>query len=88
MHRTQSNTLTVLAGSELKDLEPLLPDLQRATGVKLVPTYIGTLEGAEKIAGGDPSDVAWFSHGKYLSLLPGAGSTDRRLRSRSCSARS
>jgi Ca-activated chloride channel homolog len=69
-----SNTLTVLAGSELKDLEPLLPDLQRATGVKLVPSYIGTLEGAEQIANGDPSDAAWFSHGKYLSLLPNAGS--------------
>ena len=70
----QSHTLTVLAGSELRDLEPMLPDLQKATGVKLVPTYIGTLEGAEKIVGGDTSDVAWFSHGKYLSLLPGAGS--------------
>ena len=70
-----SQTLTILAGSELKDLEPLFPDIQRATGVLLQPTYIGTLEGAEKIAGGtDNSDAAWFSHGKYLSLLPGAGS--------------
>ena len=70
----KGHTLTVLAGSELKDVEPLLPDLEKATGVRLTPTYIGTLEGAEQIAGGDPSDVAWFSHGKYLSLLPGAGS--------------
>jgi Ca-activated chloride channel family protein len=70
----ESHTLTVLAGSELRDLEPMLPDLQKATGIKLAPTYIGTLEGAEKIVGGDKSDVAWFSHGKYLSLLPGAGS--------------
>jgi Ca-activated chloride channel homolog len=69
-----SATLTILAGSELKDLEPLFPDIQRATGVLLQPTYIGTLEGAEKIAAGDTSDAAWFSHGKYLSLLPGAGS--------------
>jgi Ca-activated chloride channel homolog len=70
-----AQTLTILAGSELKDLEPLLPDIQRATGVLLQPTYIGTLEGAEKIASGtDTSDAAWFSHGKYLSLLPGAGS--------------
>lgn len=69
-----SKTLTVLAGSELKDLEPLLPDLERATGIRLVPSYIGTLEGAEKIAGGEATDAAWFSHGKYLSLLPGAGS--------------
>src|SRR5262245_12975637 len=55
----QSNTLTVLAGSELKDLAPMFPDIQQATGVKLVPTYIGTLDGAEKIDEGDPSDVAW-----------------------------
>jgi len=27
-----ANTLTVLAGSELKDLEPMLPDLEKATG--------------------------------------------------------
>ena len=69
-----SNTITVLAGSELSDLEPLLPDLQKATGVALKLTYSGTLEGAESIAGGLDTDAAWFSHGKYLSLLPGAGS--------------
>jgi Ca-activated chloride channel family protein len=68
-----SRTLNILAGSELKDLEPLLPDLEKATGVSLKLSYIGTLEGAEKIEGGDPSDAAWFSHGKYLSLLPTAG---------------
>src|SRR5262245_43126812 len=68
-----SKTLTVLAGSEIRDLEPVFADMQRATGVKLQPKYIGTLEGAELIEGGDTSDVAWFSHGKYLSLLPTAG---------------
>jgi Ca-activated chloride channel family protein len=68
------NTLTVLAGSEVKDLEPLLPDLRKATGVSLVMKYSGTLEGAESIAGGAATDVAWFSSGHYLSLLPGAGS--------------
>ena len=51
-------------------------------------TYIGTLEGAEKIADGDTSDAAWFSHGKYLSLLPDAGQQDRGVSRRSCSARS
>ncbi len=68
------NVLTVMAGSEIKDLEPLLPDLEKATGVKLLLSYTGTLEGAESIAGGAATDAAWFSHGKYLSLLPGAGS--------------
>ncbi|HEY4753069.1 MAG TPA: substrate-binding domain-containing protein, partial [Candidatus Limnocylindrales bacterium] len=68
------NTLNVLAGSELSDLEPLLPDLEKATGVALKLSYTGTLEGAEQIAGGAQADAAWFSHGKYLSMLPGAGS--------------
>ena len=69
-----SNTITVLAGSELSDLEPLLPDLQKATGVALKLSYTGTLDGAEQLANGADVDAAWFSHGKYLSLLPGAGS--------------
>ena len=69
-----ANTLAVMAGSEVKDLEPLLPDIRSKTGVSLVMSYSGTLEGAEAIAGGAPTDVAWFSSGNYLSLLPGAGS--------------
>ena len=68
------NTLTVLAGSEVKDLVPLLSDIRSATGVSLVMSYSGTLEGAEAISGGAATDVAWFSSGNYLSLLPGAGS--------------
>ncbi|NJM34893.1 MAG: VWA domain-containing protein [Rhodomicrobium sp.] len=67
-----ASELTVLAGSELKDIEPLIPDIKRATGVELKLTYTGTLDGAEKIIGGDPSDAAWFSHNKYLALLQGA----------------
>ena len=64
----------MLAGSEVKDLEPLLPDHQvgdRASASCM--TYSGSLEGAEAIAGGASPDVAWFSSGHYLSLLPGAG---------------
>ncbi len=68
-----TNTLTVMAGSEVKDLVPLLPDIKSATGVTLAMSYSGTLEGAESIAAGASTDVAWFSSGHYLSLLPGAG---------------
>jgi Ca-activated chloride channel family protein len=67
------NTLSVMAGSEVKDLEPLLPDIRSKTGVRLALSYSGSLEGAEAIAGGKPTDAAWFSSGHYLSLLPGAG---------------
>src|SRR5262245_51663467 len=67
------NTLTVMAGSEVKDLEPLLPDIRKATGVSLVLSYSGTLEGAEAIDNGAETDAAWFASGHYLSLLPKAG---------------
>src|SRR5262249_20584095 len=67
-----SHTLTVLAGSELKDLAPLLPDLQKATGYTLQLRYTGSLDGAEAIVNGDKADMAWFSSGNYLTLLEGS----------------
>jgi Ca-activated chloride channel homolog len=66
------NTITVLAGSEVKDVQPLLNDLQKATGVTLALTYTGSLDGAEQIDGGATTDAAWFSLGNYLRLLPNA----------------
>jgi Ca-activated chloride channel homolog len=66
------NTLTVLAGSELRDLEPLFGDIRKATGITLEMHYIGTLEGAEKLMAGEAVDLAWFSHTKYILLLQGA----------------
>jgi Ca-activated chloride channel family protein len=65
-----SHTITVLAGSELKDLVPLLPDIQKATGYTLSLKYTGSLDGAQAIADRtDKSDAAWFSSGNYLTLL-------------------
>lgn len=64
------STLKVIAGSELKDIEPMLETIKNKTGVQLQMEYIGTLDGAEKITTGQESyDMAWFSHAKYLSLL-------------------
>ena len=62
-------TLTVMAGSELKDLEPLFPDIERETGVTLEMNYTGTLDGVDRLVGGEQVDLAWFSHAKYLTLL-------------------
>jgi Ca-activated chloride channel homolog len=66
--------LHILAGSELSDLAPLLPDLQKATGINLQFDFIGTLDGAQAISTGDTHALAWFSSNRYLSLLPGASS--------------
>lgn len=62
-------TLTVMAGSELEDLEPLFPDIARETGVTLEMDYTGTLDGVDRLASGEKVDLAWFSHAKYLTLL-------------------
>ncbi|HEY8557274.1 MAG TPA: substrate-binding domain-containing protein, partial [Actinomycetes bacterium] len=73
-------TLRVLAGSELKDVEPLVAQIRDATGVNLRFEYSGTLEGAERITGGggDRPDLAWFSSARYLTLLAAAGGGEGR----------
>ena len=67
-----ANTIHVLAGSELKDLSPLMPDIEKATGVHLAMTYTGTLDGAERIVNGANADLAWYASSKYLNLLQGS----------------
>jgi Ca-activated chloride channel family protein len=67
-----ANTIHILAGSELKDLAPLVPDIEKATGIHLAMSYAGTLDGAERIVTGDKSDFAWFASSKYLDLLQGS----------------
>lgn len=70
-----SSTLRILAGSELKDMVPLLADAAAETGVKVAFEYTGTLDGTQKVASGGAAgqyDATWFPNNKYLSLLPGA----------------
>jgi Ca-activated chloride channel family protein len=69
---SNAHTLTVLAGSELADLAPMMGEIQQNTGVQLKFTYTGTLDGAEQIMSGAKYDLAWFSHAKYLNLIPGS----------------
>lgn len=69
------DVLRVLAGSEIKDLEPLLKRAQEAVGVRVVLSYSGTLEGAEQVGTGGADgkhDATWFSSNRYLSLIDGA----------------
>ena len=65
------NTITILAGSELKDMEPLLDEIENETGIRLQLEYIGTLDGTEQLLNGADYDLGWFSHAGYLSLLQG-----------------
>ncbi|CAI7976706.1 VWA domain-containing protein [Frankia sp. Hr75.2] len=63
--------LRVLAGSELRDLEPLLDEFNEQTGIEVTMEYTGTLDGVDRIAARDPAvDAAWFASDRYLRLAP------------------
>jgi Ca-activated chloride channel family protein len=74
---SEKDTLHVLAGSELKDMQPILDDALKATGIELVPTYAGSLDGAEQVAAGAQGvDAAWFASDRYIAL---AGASSKIL---------
>lgn len=67
--------LRVLAGSELRDLRPILDEAAAATGVRVEFDFTGTLDGAETVSSGRADgryDAIWFSSNRYLSLQAGA----------------
>jgi Ca-activated chloride channel homolog len=67
--------LRVLAGSELADMEPILKQAAKATGVTVKMDPIGTLEGAETVASGRADgryDALWFSSTRYMEMAPDA----------------
>jgi Ca-activated chloride channel homolog len=63
-----SGTITMIGGSELKDMLPILADAEKATGVHVDLSYTGSLDGADKIASGTDADAAWFASDKYIAL--------------------
>jgi Ca-activated chloride channel family protein len=68
-------TLRVLAGSELADMQPILDDAAKATGVTVKLDFTGTLEGAQTVAEGKADgahDALWFSSIRYLETIPDA----------------
>jgi Ca-activated chloride channel homolog len=70
-------TLRIIAGSEVKDLLPILGEAESAIGVKVELQYSGTLDGTQLVASGGAAgkyDATWFPNNRYLSLLPGATS--------------
>lgn len=67
-----ANALTILAGSELKDIEPLLPEVEKATGLHFKLKYAGTLDAVEQMQAGGAYDFAWIASNKYAMLNQGA----------------
>lgn len=60
--------LRVLAGSELKDLEPMLVQTARDSGVNLQMSYAGTLDIVERLNGGEAFDAILPASSAYPSL--------------------
>lgn len=68
-------TLRILASSELTDMEPLLEQARKATGVTVRATWSGTVDAVEQIARGQADgkyDAVWLSSNDYLRLRPEA----------------
>lgn len=59
---------TILAGSELKDLEPALVAAARAAGVDVKLSYAGTLDAVERINAGEAFDALLPPNGAYPAL--------------------
>ncbi|MET9964497.1 substrate-binding and VWA domain-containing protein [Streptomyces sp. NPDC006356] len=71
----QPGTLRVLASSELGDMTPVLDRIADDTGIKVRPTYMGTLDAVELLAKGKADgqyDALWLSSNDYLRLRPDA----------------
>lgn len=68
-------TLRVLASSELADMQPVLERVEKDTGIKVRPTYMGTLDAVELLTrwrAKGAYDAVWLSSNDYLRLRPDA----------------
>ncbi|MFI7408870.1 substrate-binding domain-containing protein [Streptomyces sp. NPDC049627] len=71
----EPGTLRVLASSELSDMAPVLEQVRKDTGIKVRPTYMGTLDAVNLLAAGKADgryDAVWLSSDDYLRLRPDA----------------
>lgn len=63
-------TLRILAGSEVKDMLPILEDAQAELGITVELTYQGTLNGTEAVMSGEGDfDATWFPSNAYMTLF-------------------
>ena len=62
---------TVIATSDLRDVQPLEEMVRKATGVKLKFRFGGTMESTEAVLTGEANAAAaWFANAKYLLSSP------------------
>jgi Ca-activated chloride channel family protein len=67
--------LRTLASDEIADLQPILADAAKATGVTVAITPTTSLAGSKDVASGRAGssyDATWFATNRYLAMTPGA----------------
>jgi Ca-activated chloride channel homolog len=65
------NSLSILATSDLRDIEPIVSDIEKVTGVRVTFKFGGTFESTEAVqANTAGTDAAWFANAKYLLSDP------------------
>jgi len=72
--RGKDEVLTILASSELRDLEPLLPEMEAVVKVPIRVEYAASLDVVDQLVKGKQVDLAWPAQGAYLALFPDAKS--------------
>jgi Ca-activated chloride channel family protein len=58
--------LTIVAGSEIEGIKPLIQEASTKLGFPIEVKYTGTIEGVEAVKGGANYDIAWFGNAKYF----------------------
>jgi Ca-activated chloride channel homolog len=62
-----ANSLSILATSDLKDIEGISAQVRAATGIDVTFKFGGTFESTEAVLNGKANtDTAWFANAKYL----------------------
>ncbi len=65
------NDLSILATSDLRDIEPIIEQIKSVTGVNVTIKFGGTFESTELVQTGKAgTDAAWFANAKYLLSDP------------------
>jgi Ca-activated chloride channel family protein len=65
-----SNALTIVAGSEIEIIKPLIQEASNKLGFPIQVKYTGTIEGVDAVKSGAAYDVAWFGNAKYFYDTP------------------
>lgn len=64
------NGLSIIAGSEIQNIEPLILQASKDLGFPISIKYSGTIEGVEAVKTSNTYDIAWFGNSKYFYDTP------------------